>query len=196
MKRCEGTWGLVVMCSENPDELIVTSHGSPLYIGRGDGGTFVASSVSAFKGYSRHYIKLEDMEVATLTVDGRNLDLSKQIKPEEEEDLPSPAPFPHWYIKEVMEQPQAIGRALGFGGRLSFDTATLGGLDEQYDKLKNVDSMSLVGCGSSYNAAMYGAKLLRHSGAFTAVSAMDANSADESNFRFLGDPSQQVSSLP
>lgn len=38
-----------------------------------------------------------------------------------------------------MEQPQSIGRALGFGGRLSFDTATLGGLDEQYDKLKDVD---------------------------------------------------------
>ena len=38
-----------------------------------------------------------------------------------------------------MEQPQAIGRALGFGGRLSFDTATLGGLDEQYEKLKNID---------------------------------------------------------
>ncbi|KAL3798593.1 hypothetical protein ACHAWO_014002 [Cyclotella atomus] len=191
MKRCDGTWGLVVMCSDNPEELIVTSHGSPLYIGRGDGGTFVASSVSAFKGYSRHFIKLEDMEVATLTVDGRNLDLSKQIKPDEEEEVASPSPYPHWYIKEVMEQPQAIGRALGFGGRLSFDTATLGGLDEQYDKLKDIDSISLVGCGSSYNAALYGAKLLRHTGAFTAVSAMDANSADEYDFRFLGDPSQQ-----
>jgi glucosamine--fructose-6-phosphate aminotransferase (isomerizing) len=131
------------------------------------------------------------MEVATLTVDGRNLDLSKQIKPTEEEEVASPAPYPHWYIKEVMEQPQAIGRALGFGGRLSFDTATLGGLDEQIDKLKNIDSISLVGCGSSYNAAMYGAKLLRHSGAFTAVSAIDANSADESDFRFMVEPNQQ-----
>jgi glucosamine--fructose-6-phosphate aminotransferase (isomerizing) len=131
------------------------------------------------------------MELVTLTVDGRDLDLSKQIKPEEEEELANPAPYPHWYIKEVMEQPQAIGRALGFGGRLSFDTATLGGLDEQYEKLKNIDSISLVGCGSSYNAAMYGAKLMRHSGAFTAVSAMDANSADDSDFRFLGEPTQQ-----
>jgi glucosamine--fructose-6-phosphate aminotransferase (isomerizing) len=100
MKRCEGTWGIVVMCSDLPEELVVTSHGSPLYIGRGDGGTFVASSVSAFKGYSRHYVKLEDMEVATITVDGRNLDLTKQIKPEEEDEVVSPAPYPHWYIKE------------------------------------------------------------------------------------------------
>lgn len=100
MKRCEGTWGLVVMSSDNPDELIVTSHGSPLYIGRGDGGAFVASSPSAFKGHSRHYVLLGDMELVTLTVDGRNLDLSKQIKPEEEEEVATPAPYPHWYIKE------------------------------------------------------------------------------------------------
>jgi fructoselysine-6-P-deglycase FrlB-like protein len=59
----------------------------------------------------------------------------------------------------------------------------------------DIQSISLVGCGSSYNAALYGAKLLRHTGAFTAVSAMDANSADEYDFRFLGDPSQQVSKL-
>ncbi|KAL3797958.1 hypothetical protein HJC23_013196 [Cyclotella cryptica] len=191
MKRCEGTWGLVVMCSDLPEELVVTSHGSPLYIGRGDGGTFVASSVSAFKGYSRHYIKLEDREVATITVDGRNLDLSKQISPTEEEEQASPAPYPHWYIKEVMEQPQAIGRALGFGGRLSFDTATLGGLDEKYDVLKNIDSISLIGCGSSYNAAIYGTKLMRHSGAFTNVTAMDANSIDDADFRRLGEPKEQ-----
>jgi fructoselysine-6-P-deglycase FrlB-like protein len=54
-----------------------------------------------------------------------------------------------------------------------------------------MQSISLVGCGSSYNAAMYGAKLLRHSGAFTAVSAIDANSADESDFRFMVEPNQQ-----
>ncbi len=100
MKRCEGTWGLVVMCADLPEELVVTSHGSPLYIGVGDGGTFVASNPSAFKGYSRHFIKLDDREVATITVDGRNLDLTKQISSKVEEEEKSPAPYPHWYIKE------------------------------------------------------------------------------------------------
>lgn len=86
-----------------------------------------------------------------------------------------------------MEQPQAIGRALCFGGRLSLDTATLGGLDEKYDKLTGIESMSVVGCGSSFNAATYGTKLLRHMGVFANVSAMDANSAEESDFRVLSD---------
>lgn len=188
MKRCEGTWGLVVMCSDLPEELVVTSHGSPLYIGVGDEGTFVASNPSAFKGYSRNFIKLDDREVATITVDGRNLDLTKQISANEDEEAASPAPYPHWFIKEVMEQPQAIGRALCFGGRLFLDSATLGGLDDQYEQLKNVDSVSVVGCGSSFNAANYGTKLLRHTGAFTNVSAMDANCTDESDFRIFSHP--------
>ena len=52
-------------------------------------------------------------------------------------------------------------------------------------------SIALVGCGSSFNAAMYGAKLMRHTGAFAAVSAMDANSADEYDFRFMGEPNNK-----
>ena len=102
MTRCEGTWGLVVMCSDIPEELLVTSHGSPLYIGVGDEGTFIASNPSAFKDNSRNFIKLDDMEVATITVDGRNLDLTKQMSAKEggEEEKASPAPYPHWFIKE------------------------------------------------------------------------------------------------
>ena len=57
MKRCVGTWGLVVMCSDFPEELVVTSHGSPLYIGVGDEGTYVASNPSAFKGYFARFIE-------------------------------------------------------------------------------------------------------------------------------------------
>jgi glucosamine--fructose-6-phosphate aminotransferase (isomerizing) len=90
-----------------------------------------------------------------------------------------------------MEQPQAIGRALGFGGRLSFDTATLGGLDEKIDLLKNIDAISIIGCGSSLNAANYGTKLMRHTGAFTSVSSMDVNSTDDSDFRYSSEPKKQ-----
>lgn len=184
MKRCEGAWGMVVMCSDNPEELIVICNGSPLYIGVGDNGTFVASNPSAFKGQSGNFIKLQDREVATITADGRNLDLTKLILAKEEDDESnSPAPYPHWFIKEVMEQPQSIGRALGFGGRLYQNKATLGGLEEKIDQLKNIDHLSVVGCGSSFNAATYGTKLLRHMGVFANVNAMDANSTEDSDFR-------------
>lgn len=82
-----------------------------------------------------------------------------------------------------MEQPQAIGRALCFGGRLSLDTASLGGLQDNIDKLKGISSLLLVGVGSSFNAASYGAKLFKHTGVFTTVSAMDANATEDSDFK-------------
>ena len=89
-----------------------------------------------------------------------------------------------------MEQPQAIGRALGFGGRLFMDTAVLGGLMDKYDKLKNIENLIVVGCGSSVNAANYGTRLLRHTGAFANVATMDADSTEESDFRVHNDPSR------
>ena len=90
-----------------------------------------------------------------------------------------------------MEQPQAIGRALCFGGRLSLDTASLGGLQENLDKLKDISSILLVGVGSSYKAAIYGAKLFKHSGVFASVSAMDANATEESDFKQFTKKSQK-----
>lgn len=89
-----------------------------------------------------------------------------------------------------MEQPQAIGRALGFGGRLFMDTAVLGGLMDKYDKLKNIENLIVVGCGSSVNAANYGTRLLRHTGAFANVATMDADSTEECDFRIHSDPSK------
>jgi len=185
MKRCQGTYGVAVMCTDNPEELVVTCHGSPLYIGVGDNGTFVASNPSAFRDYSRNFIKLGDKEVATIDIHGRNLDLTKMIEATEDEESGqvSPAPYPHWFIKEVLEQPQAIGRALCFGGRLSLDTAALGGLQEHVNTLQNISSILLVGVGSSFNAASYGAKLFKHAGVFANVVAMDANATEDSDFK-------------
>ena len=82
-----------------------------------------------------------------------------------------------------MEQPQAIGRALCFGGRLSLDRASLGGLQDNIGKLKDITSILLVGVGSSFNAATYGAKLFKHAGVFASVSALDANATDDYDFK-------------
>lgn len=192
MQRCVGASGLVVMCTDTPDELVVFCNGSPLYIGVGENGAFVASDPAAFRGQSRNYVKLDDGEVATMNADGRDIDLSKsmstEVKDDDDERMKSPAPYPHWFIKEVMEQPQAIGRALGYGGRLFLDTAILGGLQNEYQKLKNIDNLVVVGSGSSFNAACYGTKLLRHMGVFTNVAALDADTTEECDFPRKADP--------
>lgn len=100
LDRCDGTWGLCIMDSENPTELIVACNGSPLVIGVSDDRTFIASETSAFNRYTKSFISMNDGEIAVLHSDGRSLDLQRtQTAPDQKVEL-SPAPFPHWTLKE------------------------------------------------------------------------------------------------
>jgi len=115
MPRCDGTWGLGIMCTDTPDELVVACNGSPLVIGIGSDRMFIASETSAFNRYTKNFISMKDGEIGVLHADGTTLDLGRmQVAPDQEVKL-SPAPFTHWTLRECYEQPEAIGRALGFG---------------------------------------------------------------------------------
>lgn len=100
LQRCDGTWGLCIMCTETPSELLVACNGSPLVIGIADDRTFVASETSAFNRYTKNFISMRDGEIGVLHADGRTLDLTRmQVAPDQEVKL-SPDPYPHWTIKE------------------------------------------------------------------------------------------------
>ncbi|KAG7360560.1 glucosamine-fructose-6-phosphate aminotransferase [Nitzschia inconspicua] len=174
LNRCDGTWGLVIICSDNPHELVVACNGSPLVIGIADDRTFIASETSAFNRYTKNFISMKDGEIGVLHADGRTLDLSrKQIAPDQEVKL-SPDPFPHWTLKELMEQPEAIARSLNFGGRMSYDRVILSGLDVNEQKMSKIKHMTLSACGTSLNAAKYGERVMKHLGSFDSVHALDA----------------------
>jgi glucosamine--fructose-6-phosphate aminotransferase (isomerizing) len=178
LDRCDGTWGLVIICSDNPDQMVVACNGSPLVIGIGDDRTFIASETSAFNRYTKNFISMKDGEIGVLHADGRTLDLSrKQIAPDQEVKL-SPEPYPHWTLKEMMEQPEAIARSLNFGGRMSYDRVILSGLDVNEAKMSKIKHMLLSACGTSLNAAKYGEKIMKHLGSFDSVHALDAAETD------------------
>mmetsp|Transcript_11346 Transcript_11346/g.21243 ORF Transcript_11346/g.21243 Transcript_11346/m.21243 type:complete len:725 (-) Transcript_11346:84-2258(-) len=188
LARCDGTWGLCIMSQDDPDQLIVACNGSPLVIGIADDRTFVASETSAFNRYTKSFIPMKDGEIGVLHADGRTLDLSrKQKAPEQNVEL-SPAPFPHWTLKELVEQPAAIGRALGFGGRLSDDRVYLGGLDNNEKLLSQIKIMILSACGTSLNAAKYAEKLMKNLESFDHVVALDAAETDAKDFPKTSDP--------
>ena len=182
LARCDGTWGLCIVCSDTPDELIVACNGSPLVIGIAEDRTFVASETAAFNRYTKNFISLKDGEIGVLHSDGRTLDLSrKQLAPDQEVKL-SPDPFPHWTLKELVEQPEALARALGFGGRLGSDKIYLGGLDSNIQRLSKIKHMSLSACGTSLNAARYGERLMKYLGSFDSVSSIDAAETEPKDF--------------
>jgi len=182
LQRCDGTWGLCIMCSDNPDELVVACNGSPLVIGIADDRTFVASETTAFNRYTKNFISMTDGEIGVLHADGRTLDLSRcQVAPDQDIKL-SPDPFPHWTIKECYEQPEAIARALGFGGRLGSDKIFLGGLDNAFHHVSKISHMTLSACGTSLHASMYGERLMKHLQSFESVCSIDAAETELKDF--------------
>ncbi len=182
LDRCVGTWGLAIVCTDTPDEMVVACNGSPLVIGMGADRTFVASETSAFNRYTKNFISMKDGEIGVLHADGRTLDLSrKQVAPDQQVKL-SPEPYAHWTLKELTEQPQAIAQSLNFGGRMSHDRVILSGLDRNEVKMSKIKHMTLSACGTSLNAAKYGEKLMKQLGSFDSVTSIDAAETETKDF--------------
>ncbi|KAJ8604796.1 hypothetical protein CTAYLR_001070 [Chrysophaeum taylorii] len=178
LSACEGTWGVAVMSTTHPDEVVVACNGSPMTIGLAPNKTFIASETAAFNRHTKNFIAMQDGEIGVVKAGGTSLDISRIEQAPELHLNPSPAPYEHWMLREICEQPEAIARALAYGGRLGEEKVFLGGLDRVRDTMKNVKNLLVVGCGTSLNAGLYGAKLMRDLGAFETSSAMDASEVD------------------
>ncbi|GMH76238.1 hypothetical protein TrST_g9494 [Triparma strigata] len=192
LQKCDGSWGLAIMCEDSPDELVVACNGSPLVIGISDTATYIASETSAFNRYTKEFISMKDREIGVIHADGRELDLSRAQVAPNQEVLLSPAPHPHWTIKETLEQPDAIARSLCYGGRLTEGSVKLGGLDADFQRLSQIKHMTLSACGTSLNAALYGAKMMKYLKSFDgAVQAIDAAETSAKDFNCTaGQPEQ------
>mmetsp|Transcript_2134 Transcript_2134/g.5347 ORF Transcript_2134/g.5347 Transcript_2134/m.5347 type:complete len:668 (-) Transcript_2134:1280-3283(-) len=174
LTRLEGTWGIVVTSKENPDKIIAARRGSPLVIGVGDDAIYVGSELTAFCNRVERYFNLDDNEMAVLSLSNINeIAHSRMKKIEEKLEMPSLGRYPHWTIKEISEQPLALARSINFGARLTKDSARLKGLDEIESELRTVENLLILGCGTSYHAAMFGQYIMRMLGTHTTVTAMD-----------------------
>lgn len=155
-----GTWGVVLLAHDTPNELVVAAHGSPMVIGIGDNQVYVASEVSAFRRHTDNVVELSDGEVVLVRPDAQTPFDRSRIRTMDEKQLhqllTSPAPWPHWTLREIEEQPDAIYRALNFGGRMTQYGVTMGGLSLQRAKMLEIQDLLITGCGSSYNAGTYG----------------------------------------
>jgi len=183
LSRLEGTWGIAVIHKDEPDQLVAARNGSPLVIGIGEGDMFVASEVSAFSRHTNNYIALTDGEMAVVKASGVSLDLSRMQQAPKEVIEMTPDPFAHWTVKEIIEQPEAISRTLGYGGRLYPDgRVKLGGMDSNKASMLNIDNLMISGCGTSQFAGTYGALLMQSLACFNTVTAVDAAEVNMQSF--------------
>jgi glucosamine--fructose-6-phosphate aminotransferase (isomerizing) len=188
LRAIEGTYGLVVLDTKNPDQLVVARNGSPIVLGLGENEMFVASDVAALVRYTRQVIYLEDGEVATIkatdyhttTLSGGSADnsIKTPMTVDADADDYELGAFSDYMRKEIHEQPDAIRRAVM--GRLDerFATAKLGGVSLDARELRNIKRVKFLGCGSAYYAGQMGANLIEE------LARIPADAEPASEFRY------------
>lgn len=162
-----GAYAIVVMDINNPDRLIAARKGSPMVIGVGKGEYFIASDATPIIEYTKNVIYLNDNEIALITRDDllvKRLDNVVQTPFVQELQLHlemlEKGGFDHFMLKEIYEQPRSIkdcmrGRIYPEEGKVQ-----LGGIKEFAEKLKNIDRIIIVACGTSWHAGLVGEYLI------------------------------------
>ena len=189
LRRVEGTYGLVVLDTRNPDQLVVARNGSPIVLGLGESEMFVASDVAALVRYTRQVVYLEDGEVATIkATDYHTTTLTGSADNSNNHRMPTTVDadaddyelgaYSDYMRKEIHEQPDAIRRAVM--GRLDerFATAKLGGVNLDARELRNIKRVKFLGCGSAYYAGQMGANLIEE------LARIPADAEPASEFRY------------
>ena len=162
LMRVTGTWGLCVLFKEY-NQIICARNGSPLIIGQGVGESFVSSDPHALSQHTQNIFFLEDGDMAIVSSDG--IDISRleggssttsMTILEDEWGEADMAGYPHFMLKEIHEQPEALRRCIS--GRLdkSNGSAKLGGLKLEPVRLRNSPHVRLIGCGTALNACRIG----------------------------------------
>jgi glutamine---fructose-6-phosphate transaminase (isomerizing) len=167
LRQVEGTYGIAVVSSRDPDKIVAARKGSPLLLGVGEGEYYVASDASAILQHTRQVVYLDDGEVAVLSrngyqvVDLRERQLQKPVtKIDWDLEQIEKGGFPHFMLKEIFEQPQTIENTMR--GRLMLDDgdAKLGGIDLPPEKLLEADQIIITACGTSWHAGLIGEQLI------------------------------------
>lgn len=167
LHQVSGAYAIVIMDEDHPDQLIAARKGSPMVIGVGKDEYFIASDATPIIEYTKNVIYLNDNEVAFVKRDElliKRLDNVVQTPYIQELELKlemlEKNGYEHFMLKEIFEQTRSIrdclrGRIYPNEGRVQ-----LGGIKEYADKLKNIDRIIIVACGTSWHAGLVGEYLI------------------------------------
>jgi glucosamine--fructose-6-phosphate aminotransferase (isomerizing) len=167
LREVIGTYGLAVVCADQPDTIVGARRGSPLIIGIGRGENFLASDANAIVAHTKRVVYLNDYDVATITpkkfkvtnlgTDTADVQISRLEFSQEDAVRGEHA---HFMLKEIYEQPQAVENALR--GRVDHKNATahLGGLNLSGTELRSLNRIIIAASGTSWHAALVGEYLI------------------------------------
>ena len=167
LNQVRGAYAIGVMHLDHPDRIVGARMNVPLIVGLGDGEGFLASDVPAILEHTKNVVILQEGDIADVTsagvsiigMDGVRVDrpvtkIRWNIAAAEKDG------FPHFTLKEIYEQPHAIGEALR--GRVDAQgNLHLPELDAIVEKLRAVERVYVVGCGTARYAGEVGAHLIQ-----------------------------------
>ena len=160
-----GAYAIVVISSDNPNQLIAARKSSPLVVGIGKENDFyLASDATPIIEYTNQVVYLEDEEIAVVDlVTGLNItNLRNQPKTPYVQELEmqletlEKGGYEHFMLKEIHEQPRSIKDC--FRGRLNASEGwvSLGGVKDYEQKMINAQRIVMVACGTSWHACLVG----------------------------------------
>jgi glucosamine--fructose-6-phosphate aminotransferase (isomerizing) len=167
LREVIGTYGLAVICADEPDKIVGARRGSPLIIGIGKGENFLASDANAIVAHTKKVVYLNDYDVATVTskkikvinlgAETATVQISKLEFSQEDAVRGEHA---HFMLKEIYEQPRTIENALR--GRVDHKNAKahLGGLNLSETELRSLNRIIIAASGTSWHAALVGEYLI------------------------------------
>ncbi|WP_316779244.1 glutamine--fructose-6-phosphate transaminase (isomerizing) [Pedobacter antarcticus] len=167
LQEVTGAYAIVITDQDNPDQLIAARKGSPMVIGVGEGEYFIASDASPIIEYTKNVIYMNDNEIALVTREDllvKRLDNVVQTpviqELEMKLDMLEKGGYEHFMLKEIYEQSRSIRDCMR--GRIypNEGLVQLGGIKEYADKLKNIDRIIIVACGTSWHAGLVGEYLI------------------------------------
>jgi glucosamine--fructose-6-phosphate aminotransferase (isomerizing) len=184
MQHLQGTYGIVVVFADHPNQIIAARNGSPLVIGLGDGETVIASDPQAIVEHTRRVVYLKDREIATITTDGAHVErlgggvVTSDVEViDTEYGVAELEGYAHFMEKEINEQPRSVLRCLRGRLQINEGNAKLGGLNLSPRDLVAINRVINIGCGTSYHAGMVGAM------AIEALARVPARAEIASEFR-------------
>ncbi len=163
LRQVEGAYAVAIICEQEPDKLIAAKLGSPLVVGQGQGEYFVASDIPAMLSHTREMVFLEDGEMVVFTPEQmRVTDLNGKLLEKQSKTITwSPlmaekGGFKHFMLKEIYEQPRALGDTMA--GRLQLDEGDvfLEDLSLTAEDLTGFEKIFVIACGTSWHAGLVG----------------------------------------
>ena len=159
LRRIEGSYAFGIICADYPNALIAARKDSPLIIGYGQNGNFIASDVTAVIKYTRDVVYMDDGEIAVLTADSVDVFDDELLPVEKTHNLvdwdvsaAEKGGYAHFMAKEIMEQPEAVRKTIS--PRIRDGRVVLDDLHLTAEYVRDLSRIYVIACGSSYHVGV------------------------------------------